>query len=160
MEPSEPIEPVVEPVEPVEPVVEPTEPVVEPVEPIVEPTEPVIEPIVEPIVEPVEPVVEPTETTDPEPETQEEGLIFGLSLLSVILIIGGVLLLAALATISICTVVRNKGQPRSAATSPTSPPKARLTKRAAKTKELVPVQPETDIENNPHPAIGVEDSTP
>ena len=115
MEPSEPVEPVVEPVEtvvePVEPIVEPTEPVVEPVEPIVEPTEPVIEPIVEPIVEPVEPVVEPTDTTDPEPETQEEGLIFGLSLLSVILIVGGVLLLAVLATISICTVVRHKGQP-------------------------------------------------
>ena len=46
-----------------------------------------------------------------EPETQEEGLIFGLSLLSVILIVGGVLLLAVLATISICTVVRHKGQP-------------------------------------------------
>ena len=163
VKPEEPAEPIVEPVEePVEP--QPVEPVEEPVEPQpvessdpIEPSEP-IEPIVEstdPV--PVEPDFEPTEPQKKEQEPKDEGVLFGLSLLSIILIVGGVLLLTILATVSICTVVRHKGHTGNAM-SPSSPPKPRLTRRSEKPKELVPVYPETDIENNAHPAIGIEES--
>ena len=78
----------------------------------VEIPEPVIpeEPVVEPT--PVEPITEPTvPVTEPEPETKEgEGIIFGLSALSLALIIGGVLLLAALAAASVFSFMKRKGE--------------------------------------------------
>ena len=119
----------------------------DPEEPVVEPSEP----------ETVEPIIEPSEPQEAEQNPKDEGVLFGLSLVSIILIVGGVLLLAALATVSVCTVVRHKGQSGNAM-SPTSPPKPRLTRRSEKPKELTPVYPETDIENNAHPAIGIEES--
>merc|ERR1712203_1317865 len=61
---------------------------------------------------PVEPITEPTvPVTEPEPETKEgEGIIFGLSALSLALIIGGVLLLAALAAASVFSFMKRKGE--------------------------------------------------
>ena len=66
----------------------------------------------EPVVEPTEPITEPTvPITEPEAENKEgEGIIFGLSALSLALIIGGVLLLAALAAASIFSFMKRKGE--------------------------------------------------
>merc|ERR1719336_3633474 len=44
-----------------------------------------------------------------EPET-EEGIIFGLGIMPIALIIGGVLLLAALAAATICSYIKRKGE--------------------------------------------------
>ena len=65
-------------------------------------------------VTPETPVVDPTPTdptTEPvtEPET-EEGIIFGLGIMPIALIIGGVLLLAALAAATICSFIKRKGE--------------------------------------------------
>jgi len=61
-------------------------------------------------VKPETPVVDPT-PTEPvtEPKT-EEGIIFGLGALSIALIVGGVLLLAALAAATICSFIKRKGE--------------------------------------------------
>ena len=66
----------------------------------------------EPVVEPTEPITEPTvPITEPEAENKEgEGIIFGLSALSLALIIGGVLLLAALAAASVLSFMKRKGE--------------------------------------------------
>ena len=86
-------------------------------------------------VDPIDPTpIDNEKETEKETE-EEESIIFGLSALSIALIVGGVLLLAALATASILSFVKRKGENLAVTASPSK----------------IKPSPETDEENNAHP---------
>ena len=109
---------------------------IEPVEPVV-PTEPVVVP-------------EPVDLGEKEVEEEDDStVLFGLDMMTFVLICVGVVVFIALIITSVCTLRYKKNQQNRVA-SPATTPKRKS--NSGKVGELRPVA-ETDVENNGTPSV-------
>jgi len=108
-------------------------------------------------VEPTDPVVTPELPLNlDEVNTEKDSMVLGLPTMTFVLILVGVLVGIGLITASLCTLRHKKNQQNRVAspvTNKTSTVSRRSGMNESAAKELKPVAPETDIENNASPNI-------